>query len=883
MITTWLRNTLLNQLVLVLFFSAVLLVPRAIAPVVFLEVPTLIALYAAAVLLLCSSTIVALNLRKFDPDAGWTGPDLTSQGMVQWTIVLPTFIAAFLLTKPLLEDVMAERWWVIWGGLALCVLLIMTLSRSGAAFYRAFGAPPWRQRIGAGVIIVLISALSAVAGAALLLLFVRTLHYWGQEGWKGGGIWHAITFGPPLLILSLSLTATVQIGLLGHNLSDHRREWWSRLGAWSMIYSLGWLALFGVSIYGPWALAKLGVWLSAAAVGWIAATAGGVLAAKRADKSAKESRATPATLKLPKGIGVGRPLALVGPYVFIIGLFVGIAFGLHLLMMRLDPVPNVSERPSLHELAASYWSYTVADQYGSALIVLIFAALAACLLAWRVDVNDFSMHHFYKNRLIRCYLGASRPPGARRANRFTGFDRNDDIDLATLRVDADTRYVGPYPIINTALNLVKGENLAWQERKASSFVFTPLYSGYEYVPVDTEIPESPTMSSNGYRLTEEFGYGGGGGIHLGTAAAISGAAANPNMGYHSSPAATFLLSVFNARLGWWLGNPRHESTWRQSSPNLGLLYHFNELAGNTTDRSRFVNLSDGGHFENLGIYELVRRRCGYIIACDSEQDAAMDFGGLGNVIRKCRVDFGVEIAMAPDRIRIYGETGRSQVHCVVGTITYPSKCSGKLLYIKASLTGDEPADVIEYQRQQSAFPHQTTGDQWFDESQFESYRTLGHHAATVALRQAAESKRSLNQQTGRISADLFTYLESLWYPPSSAIESHFTQHSDGYDKLLERVRLHQNLPQLDRVLFQIPPGMDRDMFYILVAMTSLMQDVFLDLDFENNGSHPHNAGWVRIFHRWASDQEFQKAWEVTKDSYGERFRRFCEAELNLAP
>jgi len=64
-------------------------------------------------------------------------------------------------------------------------------------------------------------------------------------------------------------------------------------------------------------------------------------------------------------------------------------------------------------------------------------------------------------------------------------------------------------------------------------------------------------------------------------------------------------------------------------------------------------------------------------------------------------------------------------------------------------------------------------------------------------------------------------------------------------------------------------------------MTALMQGVFLDLDLENNGSHPHNAGWVRIFHRWASDPEFRKAWYVTKETYGERFRKFCETELNL--
>ena len=172
---------------------------------------------------------------------------------------------------------------------------------------------------------------------------------------------------------------------------------------------------------------------------------------------------------------------------------------------------------------------------------------------WRVDVNEFSLHHLYKNRLVRCYLGASRQGDAwvRRAHPFTGFDREDDVPLATLRADrADMGlagdepapgerrpYLGPLPIIATALNLVKGEDLAWQERKAQSFVFTPIFSGHDHAPVGP--PRSgkpPRLASDGLRPTRSYAYPAGG-IRLGTAFAISGAAANPSMGYHSSPAA----------------------------------------------------------------------------------------------------------------------------------------------------------------------------------------------------------------------------------------------------------------------------------------------------------------------------------------------------------
>jgi len=896
MIAIWLRNTLLNQAVLVLLLAAVLLVPRGFLPVAFLEVPSKAALIGAAVLLTWASLWIGLNLRAFDrtgtavtpldPPEVTPWPDYTKQGMVQFSVVAPTFIAAFLLTKPMLERMMVGRGLLVWAILSVCLFLIQIFSRSDRCFYPENSAPTGRQLLRPFLYMAVTSAISGAIGVLVLNLFARVLQPWAEGGWTEGGPWHAITFGPPLLILTLSLVTTVQIGLLGRNLPDERREWWSRVGAWTLIYSLGWLALCAVAIYGPWGLAKLGVWASAAGVAWIASTFGGVVAAK----SAKEIGTEPPNLKLPTGARWRRLLVLVGPYVFIVGLLVAISLGLHRLILYLDPPSPDLTLPSLKELGDSYWTYTVAGKYGWPLVLLVGAAFLSFALASRVDVNEFSMHHFYKNRLVRCYLGASRPPGVRRANRFTGFDRDDDFDLAKLRLDAETPYVGPYPIINTALNLVKGQNLAWQERKASSFAFTPWYSGYEYVAANPELAEKPGMSSNGYRLTEEFAYSGEGGIGLGTATAISGAAANPNMGYHSSPAATFLLTVFNARLGWWLGNPRHQSAWRRSSPGLGLLYHFNELVGNTSDRSWFVNLSDGGHFENLGIYELVRRRCRYIIACDSEQDAALNFGGLGNAIRKCRTDFGVDIAMAPERIRICRENGRSQVHCVVGTVTYPDNRCGKLLYLKATLTGDEPADVLEYQRRQSAFPHQTTGDQWFDESQFESYRMLGHHVAGIALRHAAEALTSIDPGTGSaLPEPLFEYLESLWYPPSSAIQAHFTQHAAGYDVLLERIRSEPDLHALDSVLFPdpndvlagSPPPLDRDHFYTYAGMTALMQGVFLDLDLENNGSHPHNAGWVRIFHRWASDPEFRKAWYVTKETYGERFRKFCETELNL--
>jgi hypothetical protein len=185
------------------------------------------------------------------------------------------------------------------------------------------------------------------------------------------------------------------------------------------------------------------------------------------------------------------------------------------------------------------------------------------------------------------------------------------------------------------------------------------------------------------------------------------------------------MTVFNVRLGWWSGNPRNPDDWKKAGPTFGLLYMLKELFGLTDDKSAFVYLSDGGHFENLGIYEVVKRRCRLIIACDAGQDEKPTFDDLGNALRKIRVDLGVDIVMelAPIRER--------KKHCVLGKIIYRTDDGreeyGDLIYIKASLCGKEPADVANYKVLHKEFPHQTTADQWFGEDQFESYRMLGLH------------------------------------------------------------------------------------------------------------------------------------------------------------
>jgi hypothetical protein len=418
-------------------------------------------------------------------------------------------------------------------------------------------------------------------------------------------------------------------------------------------------------------------------------------------------------------------LVAIGPAIFIIGLMLALSWLLEFCIRSIS--------------LPAHWP-----------VVIVFAVLAftAVLFGWRVDVNEFSLHAFYRNRLARCYAGASNPD--RRPNKFTGFASSDArlrlVDLLPEKFtfgnpalwrdrNSPPKYQGPFPIFCATVNLSFGEDLAYQERKAASFAFTPLFCGYD---TGWTAGNGAKVQFNGYYPTNRYAYPKEG-PHLSTAVAASGAALSPNEGYHTNPAMAFLLTIFNVRLGWWAPNPRNQrSGWLSrlsgATPVIGLPYLLRELFGAVSDNAPFVNLSDGGHFEDMGLYELVRRRCRNILICDAEQDQKFVFEGIGTAIRKCRIDFGVEISLDLDAL-IPGPDGVSANAFVRGTITYPGRISpaqtspapviGNLLYIKCVLTGREPGDIQNYQRQHAAFPGDTTLNQWFTESEFESYRRLG--------------------------------------------------------------------------------------------------------------------------------------------------------------
>ncbi|MEK6336669.1 MAG: patatin-like phospholipase family protein [Acidobacteriota bacterium] len=389
-----------------------------------------------------------------------------------------------------------------------------------------------------------------------------------------------------------------------------------------------------------------------------------------------------------------------------------------------------------------------------------------------INTNSFSLQYMWRNRIIRACLGASRRAGTRRPNPFTGFDPYDNLLMHELRPQPTDKQPEPLKgrppddlppwrkdptgplrprklmhVLNLALNLTGGKKLQWQDRRAESFTVSPLHAGSYWL---------------GYRRS--YCYGGQEGISLGAAIAISGAFASPNMGYMmTSPVVRFLMALFNFRFGAWLGNPgpagektrfiesianlplkllstdKDMRPFRLRSPSLSVIPIVSEAFGNIDDESSYVYLSDGGHFENLGLYEMVVRRCRFIVVSDASSDAEYAFQSLAMAVRQIRIDLGVPIVLPEFAVTQPAQDLKNK-YCARGTIRYScvdrdpndvdssdEDFDGVLIYIKPSLIGEEPRDVINYWQGSDGFPQETITDQWFNEAQFESYRALGSH------------------------------------------------------------------------------------------------------------------------------------------------------------
>lgn len=356
----------------------------------------------------------------------------------------------------------------------------------------------------------------------------------------------------------------------------------------------------------------------------------------------------------------------------------------------------------------------VAETAGTIDGKLALVGIAVCLLALVVlplDINRTAPHRLYRNGLARTFVQA--------------WNGEKDQPLPGINPNGGA----PYHLINAAVNLPTSSHPAVKDRRCDFFLFSKHWTG---------------STATGYLKSDRW-KSGGKTVDLATAMAVSGAAFSSYMGLGSMPSLTALLTVLNIRLGYWIKHPDRTSG---VGPSPGFICLLREMTGiGMSEKKPWLNLSDGGHIENLAVYELLRRRCKFIVCVDGEADPAFTFEGFMTLVRHARIDFGVTIEPDLDQIRPDPVTGLSKCHYHFCRIHYPAlgdkpAGTGLLLYLKLSVTGNESELVKRYRINHPEFPHQTTLDQFFDQEQFEAYRQLGVHVASGLFGTAVTSRNA---------------------------------------------------------------------------------------------------------------------------------------------
>ncbi len=357
--------------------------------------------------------------------------------------------------------------------------------------------------------------------------------------------------------------------------------------------------------------------------------------------------------------------------------------------------------------------------------------------------NSTSLHAFYRARLTRAYLAVGNP--SRLPWRGLGKERSvrtvvegDDGLLAHYRPEDQG---GPIHLINTCLNETRDSdsNLYNADRKGA--LLTVSWRGMEVGPREAHPHPSPEQAGT-----------------VGQWVAISGAAASPGAGAYTSRGLALLLYFLGIRLGFWIASPIRTPGLKPLS-QLGWDWFPKPLMLTCEATATFMGqerpwwyVSDGGHFDNTGVYPLIKRELDFILLSDASSDRHFQFSDLENLVRKARIDFGAEIdfytreeasrlftlcgadltVLSPEDLR----DNTSSRGVLLARIRYRERpdpahpgqtCrpEGTLVVIKPNLHNALDVDVLSYAERNPTFPHEATSDQFFDEAQWESYHRLG--------------------------------------------------------------------------------------------------------------------------------------------------------------
>ena len=350
--------------------------------------------------------------------------------------------------------------------------------------------------------------------------------------------------------------------------------------------------------------------------------------------------------------------------------------------------------------------------------------VGAVALGVFVNLNYMSIHRFYRDRLMEAFMPdlatarAGKPAAARGA---------DEASIHETGYPTPPR--GPYHLVNANVVLVDSPEPVRSRRGGDNFIFSPLFFG---------------SNATGWFPAEKFLRGR---LSLASAMAISGATLTRITGTAGSGvtrnwAFSLLIAFLKLGLGYWIRNPRFAHTWRMRPNHFHpALYHL--FPGNFREDRRFIHLSDGGHFENLALYELIRRKARLILLCDGGADPKFDFFDLTRALRRIWEDFGATIAFqGEESIKrliptqpLGFPTGAKAAErgYVEGRITYSDGSDGVLVMLNTTLVEGLDLRILGYRAGHHEFPDEPTSDQFFDPIQFEAYRGLGFHLGKEAL------------------------------------------------------------------------------------------------------------------------------------------------------
>ena len=379
----------------------------------------------------------------------------------------------------------------------------------------------------------------------------------------------------------------------------------------------------------------------------------------------------------------------VAPYVFIFGLTAVVA------------------------QALSYASYQLYLSGRAEMAIGIIVMLLSLLLMWAMRASGFSVHEFHQTRILRNSVAPAVRPEA-------GKNGGEDCPLSSLGGSND--YAAPYPLFGASLDVVDVPASFSIQPRTIPFLFSPRFSGFD----SSRPTESGSETLAAYRPTDKLA----GGISLTEAIAMARPLRDQSLRPSSAPSA-MLWTLFSVREGRFIGNPVRNDKWKKSGPLIEPLYALREGYGEFASEAAYVRPAPGQEFDNLSIYELVKRKCKFIVACDATHDPEFAFNDLGAAIRRCRTELGVEIDMG---LGPFGRTPASAgAHYQIAQIRYSAEETGMMIYIKPSLTGDEPTDLSQYCKSHAEFPASRVAEGNFDESAFESYRRLGEHIVDSLL------------------------------------------------------------------------------------------------------------------------------------------------------